>query len=177
MSTTERNAFWDMESDFGGGVAAEVDSQPGMDILIDEIRRVAGRAPRQKAERPTVPCPKCNGTGRWFRGLECFKCSGTGQVKGLLQDEASVKRRQKAAERRAQKDAPPVAPEPRRLPYDGLRLVRNGSGSWVMWAGRWVAKARGGQIWFVPGLPDDLTDAVKKLLDGRITPQDDTASI
>ncbi|MFZ9627336.1 MAG: hypothetical protein ACO3AD_18920 [Burkholderiaceae bacterium] len=158
---TERNAFWDMESDFGGGGPAEIESKPGMDALIAEIRQAAGLKPRQKAEKPIVPCPKCNGTGRWFRGLECFKCSGTGKVKGLLQDEASVKRRQKAAERRSGQTAPTPAPQLSRLPM-ALSAGRTGM---VVLAGREIlGKAFGGRVWVLPHLPPEVKAEVTEML-------------
>lgn len=48
---------------------------------------------------PVVICPKCNGTGRFvsYSGRvlgNCFKCDGSGKTKGLMQDAASVARRE-----------------------------------------------------------------------------------
>jgi len=58
-----------------------------------------------KAEVPMLACGKCAGRGvfRSYSGRvlgDCFTCRGTGQVRGLKQDAASVQRRERAAERR-----------------------------------------------------------------------------
>ena len=48
---------------------------------------------------PVINCPKCNGTGKFvsYSGRvlgNCFKCDGSGKTKGLMQDAASVARRE-----------------------------------------------------------------------------------
>jgi hypothetical protein len=161
-SSSERNAFWDMESDFGGG-AGELAPRAGMDALLAEVRKAAGLPVRQRAERPIIDCPKCRGRGEWFHGLECLKCHGTGKVHGLLQDEASVKRRQKAAERRSGVAAPvqqPVRPDAR------LSIVAGRTGAVVLDGGRLVAKSAGGRVFFVRGTPVDVMQIAKRMLTG-----------
>lgn len=62
--------------------------------------------------RPIVACPKCHGVGRVRTGgfgtgatAFCYKCQGSGKVKGVFMDPQSVARRETARRRGAEKRA------------------------------------------------------------------------
>lgn len=106
--------FSDLATDFDAGNVPQA-HQSAQDYLQAARDFAANRKPTlsdaKKADnRPVVACPKCAGTGTWvsFSGYtrsNCFKCSGTGKVRGLLQDAASVKAREQAAARRVTQQA------------------------------------------------------------------------
>ena len=52
----------------------------------------------RKDTRPIVECPACSGTGKFRSAFGtapiCYKCQGTGKVRGLKMDPQSVSRRE-----------------------------------------------------------------------------------
>lgn len=94
--------FDDMEDDgvFDKPTVDQVDEKP----LIDRLEK---RDPAESPTFKTIPCPKCNGTGKWVGGYanptvrQCFKCNGTGRVvssksKPLDMSPEAIERRAKA---------------------------------------------------------------------------------
>lgn len=94
-----------IENDFVDSDINELGPKPeGFLSVSARFAAVAQPSKWQKPETdarkaPIVDCPKCRGTGHFvsYSGRvlgNCFKCDGSGKTKGLLQDAASVARRE-----------------------------------------------------------------------------------
>lgn len=107
---TETNFFADLESDLGPEVEATSNAAGYFTSQVayaDHATGYRANAERARKAAPMVACPKCKGSGMWTGygdctgDRSCTKCGGTGQVRGLLMDEASVARRAKAVAKKA----------------------------------------------------------------------------
>ena len=112
--------------------------------LLDAAARFAGtpQATNKWAQRkaakvaaPLVTCPRCGGTGTW-RGFGdcvgnrmCLKCNGSGKVKGLLMDDASVKRRTEAKARKERKAAEAKAAHEAAI--QSWRAAHSAAAAWI----------------------------------------------